>query len=585
MKKYLFLISLICIIVSVSCSTGRTTIGGSHTGNLSEEQRRKFDYFFLEANKQKQLGNQDMAFELYRKALAIDTASAQTKYELANYYLRLNRPVVALDYLESAYKSDPTNYWYAMTLAGLYQNLEKDKYAVDVYESMARLFPGKPEVNYALSDVYSKTGAHRLSIEALNRLEENVGMMQEISVEKFKQYLEMEQTDSAFLEIESLINNYPSVVDYKILEGDLYLSLGFLEQANEAYERAQQQDPDNAYLLLSRSDYYNKIGDTPASNALIRTALINEKLDIKAKEELLTNYLQTLIMKKESLEQGDSLFSIVIEQHPQEASLKALYSELLIFTDRPEQAREQIGYAVELNPNEKNYWLRLIGLDLNDQKYDEVIKNTSKAMEYLPQLPELYLYQGVAYSLSNKYDKALEVYKKGIENIEKNNVKMISALWGQIGDIYHKLNDMQAAYKAYDESLKYDDRNVSVLNNYSYFLSLDKSDLSKAERMAAQAVKVEPNNATFLDTYAWIFFMQGNYTLAKFYIESALEKQSEANAEMLQHYGDILYQLNDVDKAVEQWQKALDAAQDNEDKDINVKLLKKKIANKTYYEK
>ena len=120
MKKYLFLISLICIIVSVSCSTGRTTIGGSHTSNLSEEQRRKFDYFFLEANKQKQLGNQDMAFELYLKALAIYTASAQTKYELANYYLRLNRPVVALDYLESAYKSETTNHWYVMNLGGLY---------------------------------------------------------------------------------------------------------------------------------------------------------------------------------------------------------------------------------------------------------------------------------------------------------------------------------------------------------------------------------------------------------------------------------------------------------------------------------
>lgn len=42
--------------------------------------------------------------------------------------------------------------------------------------------------------------------------------------------------------------------------------------------------------------------------------------------------------------------------------------------------------------------------------------------------------------------------------------------------------------------------------------------------MSAQCIKLEPDNATYLDTYAWIFFVQGNYTLAKIYIESALEK-------------------------------------------------------------
>lgn len=584
MRKIGYIISFIFTIVLCSCSTGKKSLTREDEIAL-DMQQRKFNYFFLEGVRQKQLNNHDAAFDLYRKALSADTANAQVRYELANYYLRLGRPVVALDYLERAYNKDKKNFWYAMTLAGLYQNLNRDEDAVNIYRSMADIYPGKPEINYALSDAYSKTGEYRSAIDALNLLEENIGMMQEISIEKFKNYYALEESDSAFMEIRNLISNYPTLIEYKILLGDLYLNMGMLEEANAAYEEAMKDEPDNAYLLLSRSDYFNRIGDIAASNALLTSALTNEKLDVQTKEKLLTNYLQTLIQKKESLEHGDSLFTIVIEQHPQEPSLKDLYSELLIFTDRPELAREQISYAVDLNPNEKKYWLRLIGLDINDKKYDNVIKETNRAMEYLPSLPELYLYQGVAYSLQNKSDEALKVYKEGIDKIEKNNVKMISVFWGQIGDIYHKKGNIPEAYFAYDEALKYDDKNISVLNNYSYFLSLDKSDLSKAERMAAQAVKVEPDNATFLDTYAWIFFQQGNYSLAKFYIESALEKEIEENAEMLDHYGDILFKLGEEEKALEQWEKAYDVAKDEKDSNVDLKLIKKKIANKKYYEK
>jgi len=43
------------------------------------------------------------------------------------------------------------------------------------------------------------------------------------------------------------------------------------------------------------------------------------------------------------------------------------------------------------------------------------------------------------------------------------------------------------------------------MNNYAYYLSEEKTDLKKAEKMSAKAVEKEPNNSTYLDTYAWIF--------------------------------------------------------------------------------
>ena len=84
-------------------------------------------------------------------------------------------------------------------------------------------------------------------------------------------------------------------------------------------------------------------------------------------------------------------------------------------------------------------------------------------------------------------------------------------------------------------------------------------------------------NATYLDTYAWIFFVQGNYTLAKIYIESALEKDKTKSAELVDRYGDILFMNGDKEKAVEQWKKAKEMGKDSE-------ILNRKIAEQQYIE-
>ena len=153
----------------------------------------------------------------------------------------------------------------------------------------------------------------------------------------------------------------------------------------------------------------------------------------------------------------------------------------------------------------------------------------------------------------------------------------MSDFYGQIGDIYYQMKQPEEAYKAYDEALKYNDKNIVVLNNYSYFLTLAKQDLKKAERMSAQCIKLEPDNSTYLDTYAWVFFMQGNYTLARIYIESALSKDKTNSSELVDHYGDILFMSGEKEKAVEQWKKAKELGKEGE-------VLDRKITEEKYIE-
>lgn len=572
-------------LLVTACSTTSKFGKSNSQDSLSAEERRKFDYFYQESLRKKGAGEYDAAFDLMKKAVSIDTTSAPGRYELANYYLQLGRPLVALDYLQGATRRDPDNYWYGMMEAHLLQNLNMSDQAVETYKRMGMIYPNKPEINYSLADVYTQRGEIRNAIGALNKLEENVGVMEPVILEKHRLYLSLKEPDSAFMEVKKLVKAYPGQIQYPILLGDLYLGEGMLQQADSAYEAAAKIDPENAYLLVSKADYLNRIGNIPASNQLVKSALVNEKLDVDTKIKILTGYLSTLLQKKDSvaLNETDSLFATVLDQHPQISELHALYAELLLTTERYTQAREQLGYAVDFNPNDRKLWLQLIGVGMKQENYQDIIDVTKRGMTYLPDMPELYLYQGVAYSLLDKPQDALATYQQGLTHIDPKNVQMISDLWGQIGDIYHRMGEKQKAYDAYDEALKYNEKNIGVLNNYSYYLSVEKTDLAKAERMAGQVVKLEPNNATYLDTYAWIYFQQGNYMLAKFYITSAMNKEKNPSSEILEHYGDILYMNDDPEGALEQWKKALEAAKD-QIPPRDVKVLKKKIETKKYTE-
>ena len=152
----------------------------------------------------------------------------------------------------------------------------------------------------------------------------------------------------------------------------------------------------------------------------------------------------------------------------------------------------------------------------------------------------------------------------------------------------HEQNQNEKAYAAYDSALVYKDNNLGALNNYAYFLSLENKDLDKAQEMSYKTVQAEPDNVTYLDTYAWILFLKGKYAEAKIYMDKIVayydkepqtdkekENRESINGGVLEHAGDIYFHCEEPDKALEYWKKAsqLDGASD---------LLEQKIKQKKY---
>ena len=149
-----------------------------------------------------------------------------------------------------------------------------------------------------------------------------------------------------------------------------------------------------------------------------------------------------------------------------------------------------------------------------------------------------YYYQGIAYYRRDSLDGALSAFQNGIGVITDNSdPAIVSDFYAVMGDILHQKGLAEAAFAAYDSCLVWKGDNFGCLNNYAYYLSERGERLTQAEEMSYKTIKAEPKNATYLDTYAWILFMEGRYSEAKIYIDQALQnlEESESNDVIKEH--------------------------------------------------
>lgn len=592
MKQIIVIIGLLSILTA--CGSSRKSLPATQNLPVTEkapltyEQRRKYDYYFLEAVCMKQKGEYDAAFELYRHCLDIYPGSAATLYEISQFYMVLGQEEKSEQALKQAVRSDESNFWYKQTLAAYYQSKRDLPKAIAVYEDMAHQFPSRLEPLMALIELYNQTKSYQEVIKTLNRLEELDGKSEQISMEKFRMYLLMNNQEQAFQEIESLSKEYPYDMRYKTILGDVYLNNGHPQEAYDTYQKILKEEPGYAPALLSMASYYQKTGQDSLYHVQLDTILLNEDVESATKMDIMRQLIVQSEQTTKDSTQIVSLFNEILKRPQQNADLAMLCAQYLI-TKRMEKESVPVLYQVlALDPENKPARLQLLSYAIRDNNLDEVIKVASPALEYNPDAMEFYYYLGLAYYQKEDTDKALDVFQKGVKQVNaKSDKAIVSDFYAILGDIYN-IKEMKAeAYAAYDSSLVYNPNNIATLNNYAYYLSVERKHLDKAEEMSYRTVKAEPENATYLDTYAWILFEKERYTEARIYIEQALKNGGDSSRVIVEHCGDIYYKLGEKEKALEYWKKADGMEVSTDDgstppTEAEIKRLKRKIALKRY---
>lgn len=575
MRKIQYLFFLF-ILIFFSCSTTRKIVDkSSNFSHLTDSAQRQFDYFFYEGLNQKENQQYDQALETFRMCAAIDSLDAGTQLELGLIYNAIGFRSDAVKCMEKAIKIDPANWWYNVQLISMYSDLKNWKRAIEITTNLQKLYPNKIEVYNMLASFYKETKEYQKAIGAFDRLESLSGINPSITFEKVNLYGHLKKLKNEEAEFNKLINKFPQESFYRVRYGDFYLQQKMPDKAFEIYQQVLADDPQSAYVYVSLSNYYNAVNLPDKALESIVSALKNEQLDVDTKVQILGQYVEKLVHDSTRLVETESLFKLLVERYPLEEQVHGYYAVFLQFQKRDAEAISELESMININPKNDQTWLRLIQIYIGEKKFDQILTVTSRAIQYLPKLPGWYFYRGIAQFQQADYTGALASYKKGLPLIVADQTAMKSDFYAQIADTYFKIEKKDSAFVNYEKSLAANPNNSMVMNNYAYYLSLEKSELKKAERMSAKTVEQEPKNSTYLDTYAWILYQEGNYSLSKFYIERAIDNltKEEDPGIILEHYGDILWMTKNDAKALEMWQKSYDAGNKTD-------VLKKKIDNK-----
>ncbi|MFV0365834.1 MAG: tetratricopeptide repeat protein [Mangrovibacterium sp.] len=543
---------------------------------LSQEQKSEFEYVFIEALKKKQTGNVDAAQQLFARCLEIDPLSAVSMYEMGKLHYQKKDLTSAALLFERTVDINPNNRWYKITLAQTYQQAGKYDNAAQLYSELYLQNKEEQQYLYTEAVLWSMAKNYKESLKTYDQFAKVTGKYEAVALAKQSVYQQSGDLTTAIKEMEKLIKQHPKNTTYYGLVAELYNKQGNDEKALEYYNKIFDISPDNGLANVSLASFYLEKDDKEKAFNYVKKAFQSENLDVDTKIQF---YLADVDKGDDSAwtsEQIDELLTILHDMYPDDERMFAVYADRFMRQGKIEEARENIQKYLAKNSNTYEMWWQYLMLSNQLQDWQRLLTDSEEALGYFPEEATVYMWKAMAELQMESYESAIETAKKGLE-YAGDNAYLNEQLQVFIADANYELGNIDEAISAYAEVVKNNPTNYGALNNYAYYLSEVGRDLDKAEACANKVVQANPANATYLDTYAWVLFKKGDYALAKFYQETAIEKDESGSGVFYEHYGDILSKLGDEAGALKQWKKAKEAGDASE-------LLDEKIEQKTYLE-
>lgn len=551
------------------------------------DKSRRYDAMFLEAICQREKGNNDAAFDLLRHCVDIDSTRSEAYYYLAQYYGAMKQRETAIMYFKKAADLEPDNDTYQETLANAYINQRNYPEATQVLQRLYDRNADREDVLGMLIQLYEQQGDYDNAIRSLTQLETIEGKSERLSFAKSNLYTQKGDKKAAIAEMKTLSDQYPNDNNYRCLYANTLYINGQKKKAVDIYGKILSEEPDNRNAQLALLAYYSDQKDTLKVNEYIERVLTNKNATTEDRIDIMRQ-----VITQNEQNGGDSTKVLQLfrrmESLPQtDADVAIMCAAYMNMKKMPNDSISRVLERVlEIVPDHAAARLQLVSYAWQAEDRDRVIALCRDARQYNPDEMAFYYYQGIAYFQKGQLDDALDAFQNGISVItQESDPEIVSDFYAVMGDIYHQKGMEREAFAAYDSCLVWKDDNIGCLNNYAYYLSVKGERLKDAEQMSKRTIVKEPNNATYLDTYAWILFRLHRYDEAKTYIDRTLENDPDSASVLLEHAGDIYYYAGEKEKALEFWQKALDRFDAESQSEEEKKILIRKIKLKKYITK
>ena len=545
---------------------------------LSANDQKRYDYFFLEAVRQQNAGNYSEAFDLLEHARTINPQAAEVYYYLSMYYSQMKQDSIALAYLEKATSLAPENSTYPERLAQYYIGNQQYDKAVESYEWLYAHNHDNTDALRILLQLYQHQKNYQKMLSTISRLETEEGESEQIALSRMRIYEMMGDKKAAYTELKRLSDKHPLDMNYKTMLGNWLMQNNRTKEAYKLFTDVLKEEPDNAYAEASLYDYYNATQQEELAREMLDRILMGKNTDVETKIVMIRSFIQDNERHGADSTQVLNLFDKVLAVPKPLSEIAELRAAYMSLKKMPQDSVDAAFMKVlSIAPDNVSARLQLVQSLWNQKRYDDVVAMTTQAQQYNPDEMVFYYFGGMAHYQKGDEDATLDIFRKGLGQVnEKSSPDLVSDLYMIMGDILNKKGLEKESFAAYDSCLQWKEDNVPALNNYAYYMSLRGSDLQKAEQMSYKTIKAEPKNGTYLDTYAWILFMEERYHEAKIYIDQAVANldTTQNNNTVLEHAGDI-YAMNGLtDGALKFWQESYDAG--NKTKGLELKIKNKR---------
>ena len=537
---------------------------------------------FTEGVKYYILEDMAKALMLFQKSLEYDPDNDAAYYQIAKILSEKGEYGEALNYATKALSLDPQNKYYYLLNAEIFTRQSNFKAASDLYETMLTDVEGTDEYLFDLAALYLYQDDFEQALATYERAETIFGIVPEIVYQKQKLYLKLNKLDKAVAEGVNLIRNFPGEQEYVIKLSEILVSNGQDKEAIPYLEDLLDITPEASEARLFLAKIYENTKQYSKAAANFKLAFADENLSLSLKKDLVAKNITEIREANGSINEEkatlvNELTLTLKEAHPDEANTYVLRGDYLIIVDSTQAARDAYMQALRINEDNFAVWQNVLNIEQQLNEPDSVIKHSEQALELYPNQAILYFFNGNSHIINKSFEEAAYMLEQG-KRMAASDPRLLSYFNSQLGYAYNELEEYEKSDQAFEDVLKANPNDDQTLNNYSYFLALRQERLGEALKMSAKLVKNNPDNATYLDTHAWVLYMTGDYDQAKVFLERALNaKDGRQSGEIIEHYGDVLFKLGQVDEAVKQWKRAKGMNDASE-------LIDKKIADRKLYE-
>ena len=592
MKKLSFIKYTIIVFIFLFLA-GCINTKVSQQSNLATIDNKKLNSILIDAKKDLLYGTDEMFLSKINQIIEIDSNYAVAYFELSRFYLQRKDYKKATENAQKAYELLPTKNEYQRLYAQTLDASNNFDQCFIIYKKLLSKNEGDLDLWYELFRFFDKYQKYNLLDSYLDDFEANFGLSEDIVVNRYQNLIKQKRYKSIEKYLLSVTKRDPKMEIANLILGDYYFTIGKLDRADAIYDKILFNNEFNEQALVGKAKISLQKGDITSVMQFSSRLINNPSVEIETKLSIIIELSKAFEnINGFDISKLDNFIVSLYNQYPDNPDVLYFHGNILFRNGKNSEALKDYLYALKIKPSNMQLWLFSLYILEKEKDYTRLISIADSALIYFPNQKDLFLLRGFAFMQTEQYEKSLADFlfaKRLTGLLDEDRVQILHYL----AEVYFKLNRKSETFSLYDEILKIDENDLVALNNYAYYLALDNTNLEKALEMSSRSIKLEQNNDTYLDTYAYILFKlkKSNkflfyitiyiykliiYSESLVYIEKDILHGGTNSPVILDHYGDILYMNGQKELAVSTWREAKDKGLDNE-------LINKKIEFKQYF--